>query len=57
MAATGVYTYNEVPMYFHFRGPGALLGGPEPMTELFVREIQRGHRGYRRAGGNPQVRH
>ena len=42
VAATGVYTYNEVPMYFHFRGPGALLGGPEPMTELFVREIQEG---------------
>lgn len=42
VTATGVYTYNEVPMYFHFRGPGALLGGPEPMTELFVREIQDG---------------
>jgi phosphotriesterase-related protein len=42
VAATGVYTYNEVPMYFHFRGPGALLGGPEPMTELFVREINEG---------------
>jgi phosphotriesterase-related protein len=42
VAATGVYTYNEVPMYFHFRGPGTLLGGPEPMTEVFVREIQEG---------------
>ncbi len=42
VAATGVYTYNDVPMYFHFRGPGTLLGGPEPMTELFVREIREG---------------
>ncbi len=42
VAATGVYTYNEVPMYFHFRGPGTILGGPEPMTELFVREIREG---------------
>ncbi len=42
VAATGVYTYNEVPMYFHFRGPGTLLGGPEPMVELFVREISEG---------------
>ena len=42
IAATGVYTYNEVPMYFHFRGPGTILGGPEPMTELFVREIREG---------------
>jgi phosphotriesterase-related protein len=42
VGATGVYTYNEVPMYFHFRGPGTILGGPEPMTELFVREIREG---------------
>lgn len=42
VAATGVYTYNEVPMYFHFRGPGTILGGAEPMTELFVREIREG---------------
>ena len=42
IAATGVYTYNEVPMYFHFQGPGTILGGPEPMTELFVREIREG---------------
>jgi phosphotriesterase-related protein len=42
VVATGVYTYNEVPMYFHFRGPGTILGGPEPMTELFVKEITEG---------------
>jgi phosphotriesterase-related protein len=42
VVATGVYTYNEVPMYFHFRGPGTVLGGPEPMVEMFVREIQEG---------------
>ena len=39
VVATGVYTYNEVPMYFHFRGPGTILGGQEPMIDLFVREI------------------
>jgi phosphotriesterase-related protein len=42
VVATGVYTYNEVPMYFHFRGPGTILGGPEPMIDLFVREIRDG---------------
>jgi phosphotriesterase-related protein len=42
VVATGVYTYNEVPMYFHFRGPGTVLGGAEPMVELFVREITEG---------------
>ena len=42
VVATGVYTYNEVPMYFHFQGPGTILGGPEPMVDLFVREIREG---------------
>ena len=42
VVATGVYTYNEVPMYFHFRGPGTVLGGDEPMVDLFVREIHEG---------------
>jgi phosphotriesterase-related protein len=42
IAATGIYTYNEVPMYFHFRGPGTIFGGPEPMTEMFAREIADG---------------
>jgi phosphotriesterase-related protein len=42
VVATGVYTYSEVPMYFHFRGPGTILGGSEPMTDLFVREIREG---------------
>jgi phosphotriesterase-related protein len=42
VVATGVYTYNDVPMYFHFQGPGTILGGAEPMTDLFIREIQDG---------------
>lgn len=42
VVATGVYTYNDVPMYFHFRGPGTTLGGPELMTDMFVKDIQEG---------------
>jgi phosphotriesterase-related protein len=42
VVATGVYTYNDVPMYFHFTGPGTGMGGPETMTELFVRDITEG---------------
>jgi phosphotriesterase-related protein len=42
VVATGIYTYNDVPMYFHFTGPGTLLDGPEIMTELFVRDITEG---------------
>ncbi len=42
VAATGLYTYNEPPLYFHFRGPDRLLGGPEKMLEMFVRDIEIG---------------
>ena len=42
VAATGVYTYGDVPMYFHFAGPGTALGGPEPMVDMFVRDITEG---------------
>ena len=42
VVATGVYTYNDVPMYFHFNGPGTALQGPEPMVDMFVRDITEG---------------
>jgi phosphotriesterase-related protein len=42
IVATGIYTYNDVPMYFHFQGPGTELGGPEYMTDMFVRDITEG---------------
>jgi phosphotriesterase-related protein len=42
VAATGVYTYNDIPMYFNFRGPGTLLDGPEVMVDMFVRDIEEG---------------
>jgi len=42
VVATGLYTYNDVPFSFHWVGPGAPLGGPETMTDLFVGDIERG---------------
>lgn len=42
LLATGVYTYNDVPTYFYFRGPGTHLGGPESMTAFFIRDITEG---------------
>jgi phosphotriesterase-related protein len=42
VVATGVYTYNDVPMYFHFQGPGTELGGPEMMVDMFVSDIAEG---------------
>jgi phosphotriesterase-related protein len=40
--ATGLYTYDVLPFFFRFRGPGTLSGGPELMTEMWVRDIDRG---------------
>lgn len=42
VVATGLYTYNDVPFYFHFRGPGTLTGGPEIMADMFVKDITEG---------------
>jgi phosphotriesterase-related protein len=42
VVATGLYTFNDIPMYFHYRGPGGALGGPEIMTDMFVRDIEHG---------------
>ncbi|RSN52000.1 MULTISPECIES: phosphotriesterase family protein [Actinomadura] len=42
IAATGIYTYNDLPFQFHHRGPGTLLGGPEPMIADFVRDLTQG---------------
>jgi phosphotriesterase-related protein len=42
LVATGIYTYNELPFYFHFRGPGTIFGGPELIAEMFVRDIEQG---------------
>jgi len=42
IVATGIYTYNELPHYFHYRGPDMPFGGPEPIVEMFLRDITEG---------------
>ena len=42
IVATGIYTYNDLPFFFHFRGPGTVFGGPEVIADMFVRDIERG---------------
>ncbi|CAM5662757.1 hypothetical protein MAUB1S_01833 [Mycolicibacterium aubagnense] len=42
IVATGIYTYNDVPFQFLHNGPGLLFDTPEPMVELFVRDIREG---------------
>jgi phosphotriesterase-related protein len=42
LVATGLYTFNDVPHQFHYRGPGLMFDGPEPLTELFVKDLTTG---------------
>ena len=42
LASTGYYTADVLPAYFHTHGPGLLIDGPDPLVELFVRDIEAG---------------
>lgn len=42
VVATGLYTYNDIPFQFHYTGPGLLFDVPEPLTELFLRDLTEG---------------
>jgi phosphotriesterase-related protein len=46
VVATGCYTYEDVPFFFHHRGPAlnAALGAevPDPMVDMFVRDVEQG---------------
>jgi phosphotriesterase-related protein len=46
VVATGCYTYDDVPFFFHHRGPAlnAAVGAevPDPMVDLFVRDVTDG---------------
>ncbi|HEX3780791.1 MAG TPA: phosphotriesterase-related protein [Pseudonocardiaceae bacterium] len=40
--ATGLYTLRDIPLYLQYHGPGTLLGGPERMVEMFIKDITEG---------------
>lgn len=42
VASTGWYAPHALPVTFSVRGPGRLLGGPDPLEELFVGDIRDG---------------
>lgn len=46
VVATGCYTYDDVPFFFHYRGPALneVVGAevPDPMVDLFVGDIEEG---------------
>jgi phosphotriesterase-related protein len=43
VAATGCYTYEDVPFFFQHRGPAVFMD--EPMVDLFVRDLTEGNHG------------
>ena len=42
IVATGIYTYNELPHFFHYRGPDTPFGGPEPIIEMLEQAFASG---------------
>ncbi|MGH3353770.1 MAG: phosphotriesterase family protein [Nocardioides sp.] len=42
LVATGWYTYHEAPVFAQLNGPGRLFDGPDPLAEMFVRDIRDG---------------
>ena len=48
VVATGIYTYNDLPFHFHFRGPGTDIGRSGAHGRDVRAGHRRGHRGHRR---------
>ena len=42
IAATGMYSFEELPHQYEHRGPGLLMDIPDPMIDDFVRDITEG---------------
>jgi len=42
VAATGWYTDSVLPPYFRTHGPGRLVGGPDPLEEMFRKDVVEG---------------
>jgi phosphotriesterase-related protein len=42
IVATGLYTYNDVPLYFRYRTPDSGADGHDPMTDMFVADLTEG---------------
>ncbi|GAA1152854.1 phosphotriesterase family protein [Nesterenkonia lutea] len=42
LVSTGWYTSDVLPHFFRLNGPGRLVEGPDPLVELFLRDIQQG---------------
>jgi phosphotriesterase-related protein len=40
--STGLYTFDALPGPFQFHGPGLMCDAPEPLVDLFIRDITEG---------------
>jgi phosphotriesterase-related protein len=42
VVATGLYTYNDVPLFFRYRGMNRTDAAGDPMTAMFIGDIEQG---------------
>ncbi len=42
LVSTGFFTYNDLPLQFHYTGPGLGYDSPEPLAEAFIRDLTEG---------------
>ncbi|MCW2540632.1 MAG: putative metal-dependent hydrolase with the TIM-barrel fold [Frankiales bacterium] len=42
VVASGLYTYDSLPHFLQYRGPGMPIAGPDPMVEMFTKDVQEG---------------
>lgn len=42
LVATGYYSFDQLPSYYHNHGPGLMIDGPDPLYDMFVRDIRAG---------------
>lgn len=42
VVATGYYSQKDLPAYFHNHGPGRYADVPEPLVDMFLRDVQEG---------------
>lgn len=42
LVATGFYTFDNLPSFYHNHGPGLMIDGEDPLYDMFVRDIREG---------------
>jgi phosphotriesterase-related protein len=42
IVATGIYFFDDLPLFYTNRGPGTVNGGPDPVLEFLTQDIEQG---------------